>query len=722
LVLLNIEVKGNLARLLATENLVVEHRTVETASFDIKNRILTLPIWDTASGEVYDMLVGHEVGHALYTPSDYSKPQGVPQSYLNVIEDARIEKMMKKKFPGLARSFYTAYVELYKKDFFATANREYNTYTLIDRINLYFKVGIHANAIIPFNEQEKELVKLVEVAESFEDVVDAARKVLEYTKEQELDKFESTVKDTEQQGKSGGSSDQQSSSYEESFSEMDGNFDQSQEQNSPLEQEQPFSDEEDGQSETNNPGTFGNNGPQQELESETDKAFNESQKNIISRKGKDFTYVELPKLNLDSIIVSNEKITEELNEGWKTQSTQSLTSIDAKYMSFRKKSQREVNYLVKEFEMRKSADQYARSSVSKTGVLDTSKLTTYKWNEDLFKKITALPDGKNHGLIFILDWSGSMGNILKDTVKQLMNLLWFCRKVQIPFDVYCFTNDYGYHANYDYETQTRSKPKEHQKYFPNQIYVGSYFNLLNVVSSTSKVDIEMQFRNFWKLASSVRTSSIHVPAGYYLSGTPLNEAIVSLHHLIPHFKNKVKCQKTNVIILTDGEAQSIGRTSDSDPGKSSYGRINQYSLHDACILRDRITGRVYPPFGMYGCGHETTKIFLDSVSDKFPDVNLIGIRLASGREMYHVYDNHREHIKEDYEFFQKTWKKERSVEFKDCGYKSLYVMASDSLSNNFNFSSQTTDNLSTLKTDFAKSQKCKSLNKKMLSSFAGLIS
>ena len=72
--------------------------------------------------------------------------------------------------------------------------------------------------------------------------------------------------------------------------------------------------------------------------------------------------------------------------------------VDNQYYEFRKQSQKEVNYLVKEFECRKSADAYARAGQSKTGVLDTSKLHTYRYNEDLFKKVTVLPDGKNHGL------------------------------------------------------------------------------------------------------------------------------------------------------------------------------------------------------------------------------------------------------------------------------------------------------------------------------------
>ena len=74
------EIKGNLARLLATENLVVEHRNVPTAQFDVERRVLTLPNWDKASNTVYDMLVGHEVGHALFTPNvDFREHVSCPQ-------------------------------------------------------------------------------------------------------------------------------------------------------------------------------------------------------------------------------------------------------------------------------------------------------------------------------------------------------------------------------------------------------------------------------------------------------------------------------------------------------------------------------------------------------------------------------------------------------------------------------------------------------------------
>ena len=96
--MVNYEVKGQLAKLLATEDLVIENRQVSTASFDVDKRVLTLPLWERASNVVYDLLVGHEVGHALFTPNeDWTvKYPNVPKSFVNVIEDVRIERLMKQ--------------------------------------------------------------------------------------------------------------------------------------------------------------------------------------------------------------------------------------------------------------------------------------------------------------------------------------------------------------------------------------------------------------------------------------------------------------------------------------------------------------------------------------------------------------------------------------------------------------------------------------------------
>ena len=134
----NIEIKGNLAKLLATENLIIEHKQVDTASFDIDRRVLTLPQWETDSNYVYDMLVAHEVGHALHTPLRYwnkeDKYKDLPMDYVNVVEDARIERLMKQRFAGLNKDFYKAYEELHSNNFFDVDDDSVDDLKLIDKI------------------------------------------------------------------------------------------------------------------------------------------------------------------------------------------------------------------------------------------------------------------------------------------------------------------------------------------------------------------------------------------------------------------------------------------------------------------------------------------------------------------------------------------------------------------------------------------------------------
>jgi hypothetical protein len=111
-----VEQKSQLAKLMANENITIQHQKIQTAKFDPKNRILYLPIWKDMSGCMYDLLGGHEVGHALYTPAegwhdvavDTTKGRNY-KSFLNVVEDARIEKKVIRKYPGLKTSFRKAY-------------------------------------------------------------------------------------------------------------------------------------------------------------------------------------------------------------------------------------------------------------------------------------------------------------------------------------------------------------------------------------------------------------------------------------------------------------------------------------------------------------------------------------------------------------------------------------------------------------------------------------
>ena len=176
------EVKSQLAKLLATEDIVVEHKHVETAQFNVDTRVLILPLWEKASNYVYDMLVGHEVGHALFTPN-VDPPKDVPHQFLNVCEDARIEKLMKRKYLGIAKSFYRGYNEMHQDDFFELDGEDIDNFNLADRANLHFKIGSFLP--ISFSDPEKEIITLIQNAETFTDTIAAAEALYNFCKQEQ---------------------------------------------------------------------------------------------------------------------------------------------------------------------------------------------------------------------------------------------------------------------------------------------------------------------------------------------------------------------------------------------------------------------------------------------------------------------------------------------------------------------------------------------------------
>ena len=142
---IDLNVKNQLAKLIASENITVRHNNVKTASFDTKQRILTLPIFKQQNGDVTDMLIAHECAHALWTPSESFSgiESNELRSYVNVLEDTRIDKLIQKKYPGCVRNYENGYKILDKRNFFGIIGKDVNKdLMLIDKINLRSKSKI----------------------------------------------------------------------------------------------------------------------------------------------------------------------------------------------------------------------------------------------------------------------------------------------------------------------------------------------------------------------------------------------------------------------------------------------------------------------------------------------------------------------------------------------------------------------------------------------------
>ena len=427
--------KSGLAKLLATENISVRHENIPTAYFNVKTRTLGLPNWDNASADVYDLLVGHEVGHALFTPSidlpalcesiDPNNAHAV-KSFLNVIEDVRIEKKIKRKFAGLRKNFYKGYVELVERDFFGTEDRSLTEYTFIDRINLFFKGNGAFD--VPFTDEEKSIVNEVASSETWEEVVELATRIYnDYSDDVDKDSIvDDGLGEESDDGEYGDDDITSDGSGQEENSETDET--ESSDVESDDDSESGSDDSETDSDDENE--TFGKERPNKPSESETQKAFDDSAvEHLTDENASEPFYATIPSVNAEPFIIEQSLIGSWLDGSRNHLQNESL--LDS-YEKFKTDSKRTVNYLAKEFELKKNAQQHARASVSKTGVLNVDKLHTYKFNDDLFKRVTIVPDGKNHGLILFVDWSSSIIGSTLPIAKQVLNLVWFCKKVNIP--------------------------------------------------------------------------------------------------------------------------------------------------------------------------------------------------------------------------------------------------------------------------------------------------
>ena len=657
--MINQEVKGTLAKLLATENLTVEHRKVSTAAFDTKKRTLILPIWKTASSTLYDLLVGHEVGHALYTPD--VTDHGCRPDILNIVEDARIERMMKRTYPGLRKSFYEGYRELWEKDFFGVKDEDLRTLNLADRINLYFK----GKNDVEFSDDEKDFVTRCAKTTTFEECIDLANDIRDFMNQQPQEEELPDIPPS--MSESGNAKDDQEIDIDNSAEGDDKEWPTETDPESDHRNDREFTKED---ADLDTPSYQGGN-EMPEDHSITDAALRESLDSLVDDDAKEWVYLNLPKVDLKEVVTPYNKIYDDLKAFFfhddNTERCKSALEFTfSKCEEYKKSAQSSVNYLVKQFEMKKSADQYARASSSRTGVIDTNKLFSYKYNEDIFKKVTVVPDGKNHGLIMLLDWSGSMGNVLMDTLKQVLNLVWFCNKTNIPYRVYAFQSGYWQDPN----DRDDISQKE------GEVCISKDFHLLELFSSHMNArQLDMQIKMVWAQCWGITNYSSHGAYSVYtLGGTPLAEATICMREAVKQMRISEKVQKVNVVCLSDGESNPMSFVSTYDYGYREGELRSEYLCHNrnkVFVLRDPVTG--YSRRFDHRPQYTTQEIV--SFFREITDYNWIGIRLCSKVELNRALNLIFKEKDDSLDIYNKMWAKNRFVSLgKESGFTKMIYM------------------------------------------------
>ena len=740
---------STLAKLIAEEDISVVHKKVPTAAFDVKRRELILPQWKEMPKTIQDLMTLHEAAHALWTSLgmlEKMRERKIEKSFVNVIEDARIEKMIQNKYAGSRKIFRLGYAQLIARNFFKTQDKNLNLLSLIDRINLHFK----KTPDIQFTPEEQVWVNRVAACVTEDDVLNTAEELYKWMKENpESQEQEQPQSQSDEWDEDGEEIDQDMESFDDSESSdeetevtegAEGDAEDGDETEASSTQESDEDVEELENQETVNSDGAGADADKP-MTATTDDASSESAKKMLDEESPEIGYYQVPEMNLKNIVVRYDEIYKEIDQYWSTTYPNDYAKSKTWYQNdltkLKLESKKTISYMVKEFEMKKAAEQYARASTSKTGKLDLSKVHTYKYNDDLFAKVTSLPGATNHGMVIFLDWSGSMWHNLEGTVKQLYNLIWFCQRVKIPFEVYAFS-DYYRRAGYE-----NGNIEYYQKPKINDLLVEG-LHLLNFFSSKmNNIQFNDAMLKFHILVGSVTNRNSYYctgdrpyianPRSFDLYGTPLDDAIIAAMSVLPKFKSETGVQRVNTIFLTDGDSNTLDRCVDT----SKYEEDN----HDYCkgyldrrndiIVTDPVTGRKLKDRAMtshydyHTQSQRRTAFYLSLLKQRIPNMNLVGFFIAGvGRngkvpkkaiESKFGYDC-------DLKKIRKELKNNNVAVCKSAGYDEYYILPSMDIDlENKGIEVEVGASKSALKSAFKKNATSKTLNRPLLNKFIGMV-
>jgi len=748
--------KSGLAKLMATENLTVQHAKVPTASFDPKNRILTCPIWEQMSGDLYDLLMGHEVGHAIDTPAEgwhgAVHDRGANyKGFLNVVEDARIEKRQKRRYPGLRRSFTNGFNELMAKDFFGLRGRVVDTLPFIDRLNIHTKSSY--SLPVAFNAKEQDFVDRVQACESFEEALKLTDEIWDYSKEEQSQT--NTPQDSFEYGDEGDDYETESGSNE-GDTETDGEGDE------PSESTQNGEDGDQEKESTSNSGKESDEDVNDEGETkndisrfkesqsvkedqtpeprcETDENFRQNESKLIAKHAREYVYVDIPKPNLKKIVTPAKRVQEILTKEF-TEQTASYEQIASNlYNDFRRKNERFISLLAKEFEMRKAADKFSKAKVSSTGDIDVSRVFKYQIDDSIFKKVMRVPKGKSHGLILLLDKSGSMSDNLSASYEQILILAMFCRKVNIPFSAYGFGNA-DHIREKDFPEQIDLNPTQTYGCFSEnerELWVSSVYLRELINSKMSNSDFSKAVKNILCLmnAWSARYGSRSIfyrPPSDSLSNTPLSEAMIACQPLINEFKTVNNLDIVNLCVVHDGDADEIASSISKDGTTSRTYFSTSYQNVFLCDKKNKIQQEVSD-------GGDGVRIAIGNWLTKTTGVKIIGFYLATNSAMRgalrrRLFNTELDELRKDerknwyqlkdaYSKYNKILRKEKFLESKNPGYESFFILpgGADLNIEDDDFEAPEKVTTASLTKAFGKYNKNRQVNRVLVSRFIGMI-
>jgi hypothetical protein len=585
---------AKLTRLFAEENLQVSFESeAETACFYPSSRVLVFPynLIMLSDDDIMMLFLIHEVGHAFWSSNEYfekANSLGIADIY-NIIEDIRIERKQKDKYPGMVGTFSRGYKKLYEQGFFG-AQSLHPMVSFSNRLNIYSKCGPLVAKNIKFSEKEQDFYNRCLKADTEEEVLELAKELSGIDFLVDLNSIEIddstltriTSKFTFGEGKGSDEDEEEDSLYDS----IDASIED--EVNSPAGSDDYTGELTDEEREARMKQLA------EVLEKYDSQFLLENRIKKANANGVSFTiYESMPESDYytysDFIKLFHDRFQNFDSYGYRKRVVEFLNSIS-----------RSVAYMAQEFEMKKAAARYKNAKVSTSGKIDINRVFKYKIDDEIFANRMIFKDDKRHGMVILLDGSGSIARMYSNMIRQVILLTEYAKKINVPFKVFMFGSEMQGHRwssnsyEYDYE----------QHKFSNSI-----------IYNTIRTDVKTNY--FYEVLSSEMSREDYYKAAEILmfgktsfGGTPTGEAMLRIESIAAKFFNAHNITNRKLFVVTDGSPTDtnayLGNYVVVDPVTEKHYRTN--------------AAATYTPISMIGA------IFKDRY-----DIDMVSMVLSSSR-------------------------------------------------------------------------------------------
>jgi hypothetical protein len=402
------------------------------------------------------------------------------------------------------------------------------------------------------------------------------------------------------------------------------------------------------------------------------------------------------------------------------------------YEQFRKKNERYIGLLAKEFEMRKAASKFAKAKVAATGDIDVNKIYKYQLDDSIFKKIMRVPKGKSHGLVLLLDKSGSMQSNLSASFEQILILATFCRKVNIPFTVYGYgnssiarTTDFPSEDGYIKSFTTNPNELVFSNVYLREYLSSNMGNAQFLKAVKNILALMTTFKGNWKANYFYRVPS------EALSNTPMTEALVAVKPLIEKFREKNNLDIVNTVVVHDGDADKIESTYSAETRLTGFatGWMNVFVNDKKNKIQIQVKHDELNGDGLRWAISEWlakttgTKIIGFFLADESYLKNALRRRLFNKEMNVLRSDPKTIGLSDAVNKYAKVLRKEKFLESNNTGYNSFFIIpAGNTLSiTDDEFEAPAKVNATNLAKAFMKYNKTRQINRVLVSRFIGLI-